>query len=355
MTPHRAVPRATALGALLLSLVLPLGCGGGPTTPGKTRVAFVTNNPANFWTIVEAGCQKAAREFDVEVIYRRPDQGDPAAQKRVIDSVLSQGPQGLSVSVIDPVGQRDFLNEVAAKVPLIAVDNDAPDTNRVCYIGTNNYLAGRDVGKLVKEAMPGGGTVVVFVGQLEPLNARQRRQGVLDELADAPPLKDINTFEVGKDGVSYGPYRLYRTYTDQPREAEKCRENATDALTQLAGEKKLCLVGLWAYNPPAMLSALKDFQKGARLGDVKIVGFDEDFATLDGIAAGHIAGTVVQDPVGFGYESVKLMTALAKGDRSGIPADKVMYIPHRVITKDGGPGRLPVAPFRKELEDILKK
>src|SRR5262249_50274220 len=151
------------------------------------------------------------------------------------------------------------------------------------------YQAGRAVGKMVKEAMPNGGKIAIFVGQLEPLNARQRQRGVLDELADAPEPANINKIERGADGQMYGKYFLHRTYTDQPVGEQKAKENADDALTELKKEKDVCLIGLWAYNPPAILSAVKDAK---RTGDVKIVGFDEDFATLQGIQDGHIYATV---------------------------------------------------------------
>src|SRR6516165_6461020 len=111
-----------------------------------------------------------------------------------------------------------------------------------------------------------------------------------------------------KAGEIYGKYKLFGVFLDQPLGEQKARENATDVLTQNQGAKDLCLIGLWAYNPPAILTAVKD---SGRTGDVKIVGFDEDFATLQGIQDGHIYGTVVQDPFGFGYESVKLMAELA--------------------------------------------
>jgi ribose transport system substrate-binding protein len=48
----------------------------------------------------------------------------------------------------------------------------------------SNYDAGRMCGELVKEAMPGGGSVMIFVGRVEQDNARLRRQGVIDELLD---------------------------------------------------------------------------------------------------------------------------------------------------------------------------
>jgi ribose transport system substrate-binding protein len=328
------------------------GTGGGPSGNGPIRVGFVSNNPATFWTIVEAGCRKAEKETGAEVYFRKPSTGDPAEQTRIIRSLLNQEMKAIAVSVINPTGQRDFLNEIAARVPLITQDNDAPDSKRLCYIGTNNYTAGRAVGRLVKEAMPEGGTIAIFVGQLEPLNARQRRQGVLDELAGTDPPADINEFENAPDKGPFGKFRLHGTFTDQPVGEQKATQNANAVLTTLSEEKNLCLIGLWAYNPPAILTAVRDKE---RLGQVRIVGFDEDFATLQGIADGHIHATVVQDPFNFGYEGVKLLVALARGDLSVLPKDGIRYVPHRVITKDGGTGRLAVGPFRTELEAILGK
>ena len=68
----------------------------------------------------------------------------------------------VSVSVISPDNQTDFLNGIAAKVPLLAVDNDADKSNRRCYLGTDNIKAGHAVGKLIKEAMPKGGTIFIY-------------------------------------------------------------------------------------------------------------------------------------------------------------------------------------------------
>ena len=172
---------------------------------GKLKVGFVSNNPATFWTIAEAGCRKAEAETGVEVVFRKPAQGDPAVQKEIIESLMGQGIKAIAISVIDPKGQKSLLDEVAAKIPLITQDNDAPDTKRLHYIGTDNYRAGRAVGKLIKEALPQGGTIAIFVGQLEPLNARQRRDGVLDELADKPVPGEA---EVNKDVVRYVPHRV---------------------------------------------------------------------------------------------------------------------------------------------------
>jgi ribose transport system substrate-binding protein len=348
------------VGCLAAALALLAGC---QRDSGKPKVAFVSNNPESFWTIAEAGANKAAAEADVELLFRRPQQGDVSKQREVVEGVLGQGAKAVAVSVIDPKNQKEYLDKVAGKVQLLAVDNDAPDTKRVCYIGTDNYEGGRAVGRLVKEALPDGGTIAIFVGQLEALNARQRRQGVIDELAGE---KDAKV----EDGATYGKekkYKLSRTYLDQPEGAQKAKENARAAVQDLKDEANVCMVGLWAYNPPAILSAVNDKVQEGKLkrGQIKIIGFDENEETLQGIADGDIAGTVVQNPYQFGFQSVTLMAALVRGDRSKVPADGIVPIAFRIITKDGGKEypetvhgekkSVPVKEFRDQLHELLGK
>ncbi|HEY1379932.1 MAG TPA: sugar-binding protein [Gemmataceae bacterium] len=335
--------RRPLLAAALAAAALALPACNAKPAADRPKVAFVSNNAFDFWTYAEAGCTAAAGEAGVECVFKKPATGDAAVQKQIIEDLVNQGVKAIAVSVIDPANQTGDLDAVAAKVPLVAVDNDAPQSKRVCYIGTNNYEAGREVGRLVKEALPDGGTVCVFVGQMEALNARQRRQGMLDELAGEKPPADINTITPSPDGKDYGKYKLFKTYTDQAEPA-KAEQNASDALIQLAAQPDVCLVGLWAYNPPAIVNAAK---KQDKLGHVKIVGFDENDETLRAVAAGTIYATVVQDPYHFGTEAVQLMAKLAKGEK--FEGDPIHYVKHRVVTKDGGKDRVAVAEFQKEL------
>jgi ribose transport system substrate-binding protein len=328
---------AVAIGAMLP------GCGGS----GKVQVGFVSNNAEEFWSICQKGAERAAEETGVDLVYRRPSTGQAAEQKEIIDSMLARGVKAISVSVIDSKNQKDFLNQVAKRVPLVTVDSDAPDTDRLCYIGTDNLAAGTTVGELVKKAMPDGGTVALFVGQLSGGNAPDRWHGVLDGLA-------------GKKGATGSKFGKYTIYGQGPENApfiddadsKKAKDNADDVLVSLRskGVDELCLVGLWAYNPPAIYSAV---QSKVLQGKVRIVGFDENQETLDGVRKGHIFATVVQDPYNFGYQSVKLMAGLAKGDRAGLPKDKLMPIAHRVVSRDrieGVQNWMNVDEFQKDLD-----
>jgi ribose transport system substrate-binding protein len=79
-----------------------------------------------------------------------------------------------------------MINQAAAVMPVLCQDSDAPESNRLFYLGTSNYQAGRAAGKLVKQALPEGGKVMIFVGKLEVLNAQERSRGVIEELMDKP-------------------------------------------------------------------------------------------------------------------------------------------------------------------------
>jgi ribose transport system substrate-binding protein len=302
----------------------------------KVKVGIVSNNAEDFWTICEAGAKKGSGEFNADLFFRRPTSGNASEQREIIDDLMTQGVNGIAISVNDPKNQINFLNRIAERIPLVTQDNDAPDSKRLCYIGTNNYQAGLAAGKLVKEALPDGGTIAIFVGQADPVNARERRQAVLDELAGE---KD------SKGPKRYGKYTLLDTFYDDVK-TDVCKEKVATALVQLQNEANVCFVGLWAYNPPAILSAVKDANKQ---GKVKIVGFDEMPNTLQGIKDGFIQGTIVQQPYQFGYQSVKILCELARGDKSHLPANGIMDTPFLVIKKDN------VEEFHAKLKKLLNQ
>ena len=105
------------------------------------------------------------------------------------------------------------------------------------------------------------------------------------------------------------------------------------------------MVGLFVYNPPLILEAV---EAAGKTGEIKIIGFDEHDDTLQGVIDGSIYGTIVQDPYRYGYESVRVLAALARGDQSVIPESGVLDIPVRKIVKGNADE------FWAELKERLK-
>lgn len=311
----------------------------------KPKVAFISNNPFEFWTFARRGTEKAASDFNVDVEFYMPPLGKAEEQRQAVEDFVAKGIQGIAISPNDAANQAAFFDKIAERVPLITQDSDLPPgSKRLCYLGTNNYEAGKAAGKLVKEAAPEGGKIVIYVGKLDVQNALERRQGVLDELAGE---KDAHKQELEKTQypIQFGKYTLLDTMTDDAK-AEKCAANVEATLAKNADVR--CLVGLWAYNPPAMLKAVQKAVAVGKLkkGQVALVGFDENDETLDGVASGEVYGTIVQNPFKFGYEAVRILAHLAKGDRSVLPEGGILYIPHRVIKSDN------VAAFQAEIKKL---
>src|SRR5215472_6084222 len=189
-----------------------VSCGNG-NQPKKLKVAFVTNTAADFWTIARRGCEQASKDLgNTDVEFRIPSDGTAAEQRRIIDDLLAKGIAGIAISPVDPANQTQMLNDVAKQALVLTQDSDAPNSNRTCYIGTDNHAAGKQAGEAIKEALPGGGKIMIFVGKMDAQNARERYQGVKDVLQGS----NIEIIDVRTDD------------TDQAR----AKSNAADTLVK---------------------------------------------------------------------------------------------------------------------------
>ena len=243
------------------------------------------------------------------VEFKIPSEGTAADQKRVVDDLLAKGIDGMAISPVDPDNQTQLINDASRQALVVTQDSDAPKSDRACYIGTDNVAAGRQAGDLIKEALPQGGKIMVFVGKSDARNAAERFQGIKESLQGS----NIQIIDLRTDD------------TDRVR----AKSNAADTLVKYPDV--VALVGLWSYNGPAILNAVKDANK---VGQVKIIAFDEEDETLAGVKDGAIFATVVQQPYEFGYQSVKLMEKVLGGDKSAIPANKQIIVPTLVVKKD---------------------
>ncbi len=117
-----------------------------------------------------------------------------------------------------------MLNEIAKKVLVVTQDSDAPQSDRACYVGTDNRAAGRQAGELIKEALPKGGKIMIFVGKRDAQNAKERYQGIQDVIANS----NIEVIDVRTDDV----------------DRVRAKVNASDTLVRYPDVA--CLVGLWA-------------------------------------------------------------------------------------------------------------
>jgi ribose transport system substrate-binding protein len=243
---------------------------------------FITNGVNDFWILSQRGVEQAQKDFGIRTDFRTPPNGTMAEQKAIMEDLIAKGAAGIAITVIDPDGMTPFLNETAKKVLVITHDSDAAKSDRIVYIGTNNYIAGHTMGKLIKEVLPTGGKMMFFVGKMDVQNAIERRQGAIDELNGLASKELGKITPPGKVDCANGKWIILDTRVDNV-DYSRAKQNAEDAIISFPDLD--LLVGLWAYNGPMAASALKD---AGLAGKKKVLGWDNLEESLQDILDGTI-------------------------------------------------------------------
>jgi len=292
----------------LLAASLTLGVSA--QAQDKQQLAFVVNAASDFWKLAEAGVNKAQTELpNYEVQFRYPAQGTAALQNALMDDLVAGGTDAIMISSADPANSIDAFNRIAAQVPLFTTDSDAPQSDRIAYLGSSNTLAGVQAGEEMVRALPDGGKCMGFVGFLGADNAKERIAGFKQAIEG----HNIELVDVRGDDVDFA----------------RARTNVDDVL--VANPEITCMVGFYSYNPPKIYEAL---QAAGKLGQITVIGFDEDPVTLGAVREGSFAATVVQQPYEWGYQGMKLMAAYLEGDKSGVPEDGIIIVPTKVVNAE---------------------
>ncbi|WP_165500489.1 sugar-binding protein [Pedobacter psychroterrae] len=306
---------------LLFTALLGPGCQRNQ----KPTIAFIAGAATDFWTLAENGCNQAAKELpEYNVIFKYTTDGATEEQKRLIEDLLVNNVSGIVVSPLDPVNQSPLIDKTAEQIPVIITDSDIPGSKRLCYVGTSNIDAGKSAGQLIKEALPAGGKVMLFVGKSDAQNAKERIAGIEAALKGS----NITIAGVKTDNI----------------DRVRAKANVNDVL--VSNPEINCFVGLWSYNGPAILNAVRESNK---LEQVKIVCFDEEEETLQGVKKGDIVGTVVQQPYEFGYQSIHLLAKYISGNKNAVPAGKQIIIPATIINQAN------VDAFIAKMQTVRKK
>jgi ribose transport system substrate-binding protein len=258
-----------ALGLVYVALMAQTGCDPPDTIapePKKPRLVFITTGTDSFWQATTAGIEAAARDFKVE--FELVADSSNALDQHEAD--------GLAFSPINGAVQL------------------VPARGRTCFLGIDQYKAGRKAGASIGEMLPLGGKVIIIYDRLD---SEERRQGALDELSDS---RFVLVDSRSKDAIA----------------------QHTDAAYILV---------LSARHLPGCLEALCIQDK---LGVIKIVAFDEDDKAIECLATGSVHAVISQQLYQYGYHSVRVLAGLARGDLSVLPKNGFLEIPTVVLRNE---------------------
>ncbi len=276
-----------------LALVIISGCGKKPEEK-KLTFAFVPkllDNPV--FQVAWQGAQAAAKDLGegkIEVERYAPVKSDAVEQAQIIESLVERKVDGIAISVNDADALKTSIDDaMAAGIPVVTFDSDAPKSKRISFYGTNNPGSGKTMGEYLVKYMGKKGNIALLMGTPGAPNLEERKNGLLEFLRDYPDIKVVAT-EYCYDDVNQAVSKM---------------EARMEATPQLNG---WVLIGGWGiFTPPPGPFASK------KAGELTVIAFDALPEELDYVRQGYAQALIGQKLWGWGYESVRMLKEIKDG------------------------------------------
>jgi len=281
-----------------------LSCGASHDSD-EYYVFVSANLQVPYWKAAGAGFSNAANQFKVRADFNGPQTFDPKAEREALDQAIQKKATGILLDVTDAALLKDGIEKaVAAGIPVVTIDSDAPASKRLFFIGTNNYQAGYTGGQRLLKELQGKGNVVVFTMPDQP-NLQDRLRGYKEALSSSPNIKITRVVDIQGD----------------PR-------IAFDTTTQIVGkerDKVDAFVCLEAQSGKEVAGVLNSYHVTGKV----VMAMDTDPETLEAIQKGVIAATIAQKPYTMAFVGLQMLDNLYHHKPSSLEKDwsKDSYAP----------------------------
>lgn len=140
--------------------------------------------------------------YSTQVTFRLASDIDPLHQTAMIDELVdTEKVDGLVLMPLHSDLIELKINELSARgVPVVTVNNDLPNSQRLCYVGQDNIAAGRTAAGLIGLVTGGRGRVLTFTGHFKGHVAYSERiEGFLEEMQNRYPRIELLPIESSLD------------------------------------------------------------------------------------------------------------------------------------------------------------
>jgi ribose transport system substrate-binding protein len=298
-----------------LAALLVAGCGGGNTADDRLSIAVIPKGTSHiFWQSIHAGAARAARELDVDIIWRGPlREDDRSAQIAEVEGFISRGVSGI---VLAPLDDTALVGPVAdatrRNIPVVVIDSGLKGTDHISFVATDNRASGRLAGDGLKTMLPAGGKVVLLRYQEGSDSTTEREEGFLESVRAASNVQILSDNQYGGTDVETA-YRRSETLLSRFK----------------TPDGQLDVQGIFTPNESTTLAMLRVLQDNGWAGKVTFIGFDASDTLVKGLEAGHLQGLVLQDPVKMGYLGVQTMVSHLRGQ----PVERRIDTGVRLVTQ----------------------
>jgi ribose transport system substrate-binding protein len=300
---------------LLIAAVIALAGGGTQAADKKMRFAVVPkamNNP--YFDLSRDGCVARAKTLGVECVYTGPIEHEPASQVQIIQDLITQGVDGIAVSVSDADAAVGVIKQARdAGIAVITFDADSPKSARQAYVGTDNKAMGAELGRQLIKLHPQPGQYITQSGGPAAENLNQRLEGLNGVLQAAGWKLSPGSPAFCNDDSALANQQLSDMYAANPN---------ADAIVPVGG---------WAlFAPEAYRSFVNAHRREYDSHKLTLVMPDTLRVEVELLRDGYAQVLVGQRPFEMGEKAMDMLLALKKGQ--AVPA--INYVGLDVVTKE---------------------
>ncbi|MDQ0112186.1 substrate-binding domain-containing protein [Paenibacillus harenae] len=264
----------------------------GLESAGRKHIVLISQERDNpFWLAIAEGARAAAESLGMELEYTGPLRINQGEQTQLLKKAIAAKADAILIQGLgDSSSYKEWIDRANKRhIPIIAIDTDEPGSQRIAYVGTDNFKAGRQMGELVAARTTEEGLIGVLLGNEQAANQQLRLAGLQAALKGQPRLRIA---EVRSSNIS----RL---------EAQQQTEDL------LASQPNIrILVGFSALDGAGMMEAASRLGRG----DIQIFAFDDLDITMEGIRGGRIEASIVQQPRKMGAQAIELLSNHWQGE-----------------------------------------
>ncbi|MGI6010042.1 MAG: sugar ABC transporter substrate-binding protein [Ruminococcus sp.] len=282
---YRSIKTRIALMLFCIAMLIS-GCGKSSGQANSfedvKRITFVCpiTNDDTYWESAYEGMKAAARELGgIDVMMTGSDQADEEEWVRSFDSAVAAQVDGI-ISTGTSKALISHINKAAAEhIPVALIDTDLPESDRLCYVGLDNYELGREGIELISELSGKKAQIGVIGLSYKAENFKERLKGMEDAVKQYPQMQ-IVTVKTVSNAVK----------------ASEAAAKITEQYPQI--DTFYCIDGT---TPKGAAQFLIENHKTS---DILCVGMSDDQEIVDRIRDGSLDGTISLQPYEMGYQAL---------------------------------------------------
>ena len=262
---------------------------------------------------MECGARDAAKELGVELNWQGAPQWDINLQMPILQAAIERDPAGMVLAPNDPDALISIVDDLVKNrnIPVVTVDGNLSEPVDTQNIRTDNLTAGGLAADAMAEAIGGEGTVLIVALNPGVIGNQQRADGFVSVIEEKYP--NITVLPIEYPG------------SDQNKAAE---------VAAAAIQANPDLKGIYTTHSNAAVGTSSAVIGAGLGGQVKIIAYDADPQQVRDLRDGIYDALVVQSPYLEGYDSVKLVTQILRGEVDAATLEDVAYPPMVVATRD---------------------